>query len=63
MKDFFNGKAWNTFTLILLGFIAVFTKEIVTFVMLGFVLVMLNNLYDKLDDIVKKLGENDSAKN
>lgn len=57
MKDFFNGTAWNTFALVLLGFLAVFTKEIVTFVMLGFVLIMLNNLYDKLDDIAKKMGE------
>lgn len=57
MKDFFNGTLWNTFALIVLGFLAVFTKEIVTFVMLGFVLIMLNNLYDKLDDIAKKLDD------
>lgn len=62
MKDFFNGTIWNTFTLILLGFLAVFTKEIVTFVMLGFVLIMLNNLYDKLDEIVRTIAEKEPAK-
>jgi len=56
MKDFFNGALWNTVVLIALGVAALFTKEIVTFVMLGFVMIMLSNIYDKLDEISKKGG-------
>jgi len=54
MKDFFNGALWNTVVLFALGVAALFTKEIVTFVMLGFVMIMLSNIYDKLDEISKK---------
>ena len=54
MKDFFNGALWNTVILLALGVAALFTKEIVTFVMLGFVMIMLSNIYDKLDEISKK---------
>lgn len=54
MKNIFNSNAWNTFALVVLGFVAFFTKEIVTFVMLGFVMIMLSNIYDKLDDISKQ---------
>lgn len=54
MKNIFNSRAWNIMTLVVLGFVAVSTKEIVTFVMLGFVMIMLSNIYDKLDEISKK---------
>jgi len=54
MKDFFNSTIWNTFVLAILGVVAIFTKEIVTFIMLGFILIMLSNIYDKLDDIFKQ---------
>lgn len=54
MKEFFNGALWNTVVLLALGIAALFTKEIVTFVMLGFVMIMLSNIYEKLDEISKK---------
>ena len=54
VKDFFNSTIWNTFVLVILGVVAIFTKEIVTFIMLGFILIMLSNIYDKLDDIFKR---------
>ncbi len=54
MKDFFNGTAWNTMVMVVLGIIAIFTKEVVTFLMLGFIIIILTNIYDKLDDIFKQ---------
>ncbi|HEX3012278.1 MAG TPA: hypothetical protein VHQ70_09650 [Syntrophomonadaceae bacterium] len=54
MKNLFNSTAYNVLVLIVLGFIAFFTKEIVTFIMLGFIMIMLSNIYDKLDDISRK---------
>ncbi|NLV20949.1 MAG: hypothetical protein GXY49_03040 [Syntrophomonadaceae bacterium] len=54
MKEFFNSSLWNTFVMAILGVVAIFTQEIVTFVMLGFILIMLSNIYDKLDDIFKQ---------
>lgn len=55
MKNFFNSTAWNTFVLVVLGIAAFFTKELVTFTMLGFVLIMLSNICDRLAEISKKL--------
>lgn len=55
MKNFFNSTAWNTFILVSLGIIAFFTKELVTYAMLGFVLIMLSNINSNLNDISKKL--------
>ncbi|MEN6324876.1 MAG: hypothetical protein ABFD18_01510 [Syntrophomonas sp.] len=55
MKDFFNSNLWNTMVLVILGLLAFITKEIVTFVMLGFILIMLSNVYDKLDEISRKM--------
>ncbi len=55
MKDFFNSSLWNTLVLVVLGILAFTTKEIVTFVMLGFILIMLSNIYDKLDEISGKM--------
>lgn len=55
MKDFFNSSLWNTLVLVILGILAFITKEIVTFVMLGFILIMLSNIYDKLDEISGKM--------
>jgi len=54
MKDFFNGTAWNTMVMLILGIISIFTKEVVTFLMLGFIIIILTNIYDKLDDIFKQ---------
>jgi UDP-N-acetylmuramyl pentapeptide phosphotransferase/UDP-N-acetylglucosamine-1-phosphate transferase len=42
---------------IILAVSAVFTGEIITFVMLGFVLMALNNILDILKDISKKMNE------
>lgn len=58
MIKFFNSTAWNTLVLILLGILAFFTQELVTFSMLGFVLIMLSNIADKLDEISRKLDKN-----
>jgi len=55
MKTFFNSTAWNTFVLFFLGVLAFFTKELVTFTMLGFVLIMLSNICDRLAEISRKL--------
>ncbi len=55
MKDFFNSTGWNTFVLVVLGFVAFFTKELVTFTMIGFVLIMLSNICDRLGEISEKL--------
>ena len=55
MKTFFNGTAWNTFVLVVLGMVAFVTKELVTFTMLGFVLIMLSNICDRLGEISEKL--------
>jgi len=57
VKNIFNSPIWNTLILVILGFAAFFTKEIVTFIMLGFVLIMLSNIYDKLNDIYRKLDK------
>ncbi|CEP66293.1 Uncharacterized [Moorella glycerini] len=55
MKHFFSSTAWNTFVLIVMGIIAFFTREIVTFLMLGFVLISLTNIYNVLQEISTKL--------
>lgn len=55
MKDFFNSSQWNTFYLLLIGILAVFTQEIVTFVMLGLIMIMLSNIYDVLQVISRKM--------
>lgn len=54
MKNIFNNIILNTLILVILSIVAILTKEIVTFCMLGFVLIMLSNIYDKLDEISKK---------
>ncbi|WP_278279286.1 hypothetical protein [Syntrophomonas zehnderi] len=36
-----------------MGIISIITQEIVTFIMLGFLIIILTNIYDKLDDISK----------
>ncbi|MFG6115403.1 hypothetical protein ACGTN9_09440 [Halobacillus sp. MO56] len=45
--------AWNTFYMLLLGIVAIFTGEIVTFIMLGFVLITLNNIHTTLKKFIK----------
>ena len=51
----FDGNIWNVLYLIILGIISLFTREIVTFVMLGFILLSLTNIYMILKEISKKL--------
>ncbi|OIQ59466.1 hypothetical protein MOTE_11470 [Moorella thermoacetica] len=55
MDRFFTSTVWNTFVLIVLGIIAFFTKEIVTFFMLGFIIIILTNIYGVLKDIARKI--------
>ena len=55
MKTFFNSTGWNTFVLVFLGILAFFTKELVTYAMLGFVLILLSNICDRLGEISEKL--------
>ncbi len=42
---------------ILLGIVALYTGEIITFIMLGFILLALNNIVDLLRQISKKLNK------
>lgn len=44
---------WYSFYFLLLGIIAFFTGEIITFLMLGFILVSLNNINHTLKKIYK----------
>lgn len=55
MRNFFDSAAWNTFFLMILGIISIITKEIVTFVMLGIILLSLTNIYTILKEISNKL--------
>lgn len=57
MKDWFNSTAWNIIVLILLALLSFITGEIVTFVMLGFIMIMMSNISDKLDEISRKLDK------
>ncbi|MCR8656677.1 hypothetical protein [Paenibacillus endoradicis] len=45
----------NTFYVLIVGIISIFTKEIVTFIMLGFILLALNNILIVQKEISKKL--------
>lgn len=38
-----------------LAIVAIFTREIVTFIVLGFILIALNNILDVLKEILRKL--------
>lgn len=52
---------WYCFYFIVLGIVAFFTGEIVTFIMLGFILLSLNNINFTLKKIYKQNnGENHS---
>ncbi|WXJ93610.1 hypothetical protein MCACP_00580 [Neomoorella carbonis] len=57
MEKFLNSTIWNTFILIVMGIIAFFTKEIVTFFMLGFIIIILSNIYNVLKKISDKIDE------
>ncbi len=57
MNSFFDSIAWNTFMLVVLGVIAAITGEIVTFIMLGFVLISLANINRHLKEISKKMNK------
>ncbi len=57
MGNFFNSNIWNTFVLVVMGIIAFFTREIVTFFMLGFIIISLTNIYNVLQEISRKLDE------
>lgn len=45
----------------ILGVIAIFTHEIVAYVLLGFILIALNRIMDVLLDISRKLDRRDSG--
>lgn len=45
--------ALYTFYLFVLGIVAFFTREIVTFIMLGVILISLNNINSTLKELVK----------
>lgn len=47
--------AWNTVLMAILGIVSFFTGEIVTFLMLGFIIIILTNIYNVLKNISKKL--------
>ncbi|GEA18126.1 MAG: hypothetical protein PWR22_1923 [Moorella sp. (in: firmicutes)] len=57
MDKFLNSTIWNTFILIVMGIIAFFTKEIVTFFMLGFIIIILSNIYNVLKKISDKIDK------
>jgi hypothetical protein len=57
MFNLFNNRVLYTVVMFILGLIAFFTRELVTFVMLGFMMILLTNIYDKLDEISRKLGK------
>lgn len=59
VKKFINNSGWQAFYLLILGLLAFYTKEIVTFIMLGFMMIMLSNIYDKLDDIYRKMSKDE----
>lgn len=57
MDKFFNSTIWNTFIVIVMGIIAFFTNEIVTFFMLGFTIIILSNIYNVLKKISDKIDK------
>lgn len=48
MKD-----KWNTLYIFIIGVISIYTQELVTFLMLGFILIALNNIHRTLKEILK----------
>ncbi|MBO1001338.1 hypothetical protein ACFSKI_14870 [Pseudogracilibacillus auburnensis] len=44
---------------VILAIVSIITKEIVTFIMLGFILISLQNIHKTLKDIVKAKQENE----
>lgn len=56
MRNFFESAGWNTLVIVILGLVSLATKEIVTFAMLGFVIIILSNIYDVLKEISVKLN-------
>jgi hypothetical protein len=57
MKKLDLGGIWYTVILIVIGIVSFFTKEIVTFFMLGILIIILTNIYDVLKDILEKLDK------
>ncbi|ACB84634.1 hypothetical protein [Natranaerobius thermophilus] len=55
MKDF--STIWYTFILFILGVASFFTGEVVTFFMLGFIILILTNIYNALKKILEKLDK------
>ncbi|MFK9120791.1 hypothetical protein ACJEBK_28760 [Peribacillus frigoritolerans] len=51
---------WYSFYFLILGIVAFFTGEIVTFIMLGFVLLGLNNINITLKKILKVKNQDQS---
>lgn len=54
-KNLFSAETWYTIVLFGLGILSFFTSEIVTFAMLGFVLISLFNIHNALKGISAKL--------
>lgn len=57
VNGLFSSTAWNTSVLAVMGLIAIFTREVVTFIMLGFVIVSLSNIFNVLQEISSKLDK------
>lgn len=47
-----------TIYLVIIGIVAIYTREIVTFVMLGIILISLNNINSTLKEILKSIKNN-----
>ncbi|AXI09641.1 hypothetical protein CUC15_12215 [Oceanobacillus zhaokaii] len=48
---------WNIFYFVVIAIVSIFTGEIVTFIMLGFILLTLNNINSTLKKIYKQNNE------
>ncbi|WP_400162675.1 hypothetical protein ACAF76_004325 [Brevibacillus sp. TJ4] len=51
----FLANGWNIFYVIILAVVSVFTGEIITFVMLGFILMALNSIHGTLKNILENM--------
>lgn len=48
---------WYTFFMIVLGIVGIFTGEIITFIMLGFILVALININTNIKKLIEQKHE------
>ncbi|MGM8215470.1 hypothetical protein ACLIA0_07825 [Bacillaceae bacterium W0354] len=51
---------WYTLFAIILGVVAIFTQEVITFIMLGFILIALVNINNTLKKVLEKFDYKDS---